>query len=177
MLMNLAVMTVLSAASPHDALVSLLSRIEQMPSAKELQKLTPTPESLLVEVASDAGEHVYVRERAVSLMGEYPSAASDLIKLTRDRVPSVRQSAAYVLGRHFGATQPDLVLGALRPLLKDARVSVRKQVVRALSHVHSKAVVAVLQQRLAHEADPGVREFIYSRALQLEASQKSVAAR
>lgn len=177
MLIALALSAVLSVASPHEELVSLLSRIDQMPSKIELKKITPEPAGLLADVALDVREHAFVRERAVSLLGEYSTALSDLVKLTRDRSPSVRQIAAYVLGRHFGATHPDEVLAALKPLLKDTRISVRKQVVRGLSHVQSKAVVAVLQQRLAHEADPAMREFIFARALQLEASQKTVAAR
>ena len=177
MLIGLALAAVLSTASPHEELVSLLSRIDHMPSKSELQKLRAEPAGLLSDIAIDVREHSYVRERAVSLLGEYPSAVADLIRLTRDRLPAVRQIAAYVLGRHFGASDPDQVLAALKPLLKDPRISVRKQVVRGLSHVQSRAVVAVLQQRLAHESDPGMREFIYARALQLEAGQKTVAVR
>lgn len=169
------------AASPHDRAVSLLSRIDDMPSTKELQKLTPEPAGLLADIAIDQSEHSYVRERAIALLGEYPTraVAQELIRLTKDKTPSIRASAAYVLGRHFGATMADDVLTALKPLLKDARPGVRKTTVRALTHVQKREVVAVLNQRLAHENDPALREFIYSRALQLDAAydKETLAAR
>lgn len=169
------------AASPHDRLVSLLSKIDDMPTTRELQKLTPEPASLLGDIAIDQDEHSYVRERAISLLGEYPTVAvaKELMRLTRDKTPSIRASAAYVLGRHFGATMADDVLAALKPLLKDARPGVRKTTVRALTHVQKKEVVGVLNQRLAHESDPAVRELIYNRALQLNAAYdaETVAAR
>jgi HEAT repeat protein len=184
MLFVLAIVAAAAAPSektPHDRLVALLSKIDDTPTAKELMRLTPEPAGLLADVAIDPSEHVYVRERAISLLGEYntKAVANELVRLTKDKVPAICGSAAYVLGRHFGEPMPDLVLAALKPLLKDPRPGVRKVTVRALSHVPKKEVVAVLNQRLAHENDPAVRELIYHRALQLSASfdRPSVAAR
>ncbi|MCC6805938.1 MAG: HEAT repeat domain-containing protein [Deltaproteobacteria bacterium] len=161
--------------------MTVLSRIEDWPTQKDLAKITPEPAGLLADVAADQREHAYVRERAIALLGAYPSnaVALELIRLTKDRTPAIRQSAAAVLGRHFGASQPDEVLVALKPLLKDTNKSVRKQAIRAISYVHKREVVGVLTQRLALENDPALREFLYHRALQLEATfeKNTVAAR
>jgi len=165
--------------TPREQLRTLLSRIEETPTASELTTVVARPEATLVDLARDQNEHGYVRERAIHALGAFkvPWVEVELGRLLRDRAPVIWRTAAYVLGRQFGQLMPDDVFASLEPMLKDPHTSVRRQAVRGLSHVPKKEVVAALTQRLALEQDAGLRELIFNRALQLQAAFKPVSVR
>jgi HEAT repeat protein/glycerophosphoryl diester phosphodiesterase len=76
-----------------------------------------------------------------------------LIKLLKNRHPSIKQNAVWALG--FCGTKDSAVY--IQPLLKDKNPEVRREAVLALGRLGNARSVPVLIDALKTETDPGVR--------------------
>ena len=158
----------------HDKIEAQLASLD---APLNVAALSANPQGELVAIARDPGEHAFVRQRAVAALAYFvtPEIGVELARLCASTQLAVRTTAAYVLGRYFSDKMADQVFAVLRPLLADANLAVRTQAARAMSFVHTQDAVGALTQRLSFEKDPELRDFIFTRARQLQTRLKSLA--
>lgn len=102
-----------------------------------------------------------LRQSAIHALGgmgaEGKSAVPTLLKLLRDKSPSIHSAAGSTLSVIARAV-PEDVVPALTALARDPDVEVRRSVVLALSRTEAQEAIPVFRQAL-EDADQGVRVF------------------
>jgi len=163
--MRWAVALLLAVLAPCPALAqdaaavrTMLSGVEDAPSAAEWEALGPGVIAVLVELHDERRELPIVRLRAVWAARFFPSAESRgfLERVVRTEGGLVRRTAAESLAAAFGAS----AVPSLAPLLSDADPAVREGVIRALGRLGGAAASAALRSHRAAEADADLRALV-----------------
>jgi len=145
-------------AGPQRAVVEAqLDGIEQPPTAKSLKAIPGVVDELL-EIAQDSDASRTHRAKAVHALGHFPQAETRAVlesALLGDDAKLAR-GAAYALGNGWG----DAAVPTLRSALASTDTQLRIAAAASLGNVGSAQARVALDQRLAIESVPAVRESI-----------------
>lgn len=152
-----------SAPQPSDeALVAMLSGIEDGPSPGEWARIGPAVVPALARIAADASQPGFVRLRAIQAAGLFatPDSRALLRRALRSRDAMTLREAALAMQRAFGAD----ALADVAPLLSHRDTAVREAAIRALGAIArgqdaraAADAVGQLRRRLAREDDAVLR--------------------
>ena len=136
----------------------LLDATEALPREAEWAPLGPAALGELLGLVRDPETPETQRTRAVAALAvvAHPEAAAQLEALLRDPSTPIplRAAAVFALGRRAGHS----ALPALSPLLRDGSEQVRASAARALGRLGGSEARKVLEEQLALEEHPTVRE-------------------
>jgi HEAT repeat protein len=141
-----------------EAVVALLSGIEDVPARAEWEAMGPTVIPVLARIVTDHGHPGFIRLRAIQVAGAFatPQGRALLRRALRDREPLLVREAVLALERAFGsAALPDIA-----PLLAHPDTAVREAAILALGSMGTEAARMHLRRRLDREPDEVLREEI-----------------
>lgn len=130
-------------------------------SPRTLSALVADPVGALLEVVDDRAQPVFVRARALSLLGHYLESRTftALLRMARHEEPELRIKALkglrYVAEKMPAAGEDPMLVAALNDGLVDRDRFVRMQAVRACTAVPAQH--SALQRARESERDAGVR--------------------
>ena len=138
-----------------------LQALDSAPTAAQLQRAGgPHTAALLAQVAEDAKEGQFVRNRAIGLLSLLPDPASEarLAKLLQLPDDALRATAALAWLAGPAHRQPTGADKAIAALVADRAAAVRSATARGLGYLTDKPLARALAVRQrAHETDPSVR--------------------
>jgi hypothetical protein len=147
-------------AALREQVEGLLNGYERMPTDEEWKRIGPDALGVLEQIYLDATALPSRRTRAVASMAQVdnPAAADKLKEILQDGRVDVqyRSTAALALGSRMGSS----AVPALEPALKDRDGRVREASARAMARLGSPEARRSLEEQLAKEEDPAVREVI-----------------
>ncbi len=139
---------------------SLLNGYERMPTDEDWKAVGPEALGVLEQIYRDPKALPSRRTRAVASMAQVDHpAAGDTLKaiLQNPRVEAqYRSTAALALGARLGSFAVPVLEGSL----KDGDGAVREATARAMGRVGGPDARRSLEEQLANEQDPAVREVI-----------------
>lgn len=146
------------AGDLREPVLTLLSGIEDPPSAESFAPLGQGVEAELLEIAQDGEVSRSKRARAVHALGWYPSAATQgyLEQMLGSNDRLMARKAAYALANGWA----DGAVPVLSLALQDQDVQLRVAAARALDSIDSAASRAALVERLAQETNATVQSTI-----------------
>lgn len=157
-LLALATARPAAAGELREPVMTLLSGVEDTPTASELQALGPAAGAELLEIAADPDVARSKRGRAVHALGWFPSDQTrgflDQTLQSDDKYLARKAVRALATGWQDGA------LPALTPALQSDDVQLRIATVRALGDISSPKARALLDDRLAVETNGAVQDTI-----------------
>lgn len=136
----------------REAMLSTLRGIDTVPTAEAMQDRFPGGEALLLEIAKDTEQTLYVRKRATTLLSAYPTTetvrALESIASDDDRL---RPYAVYTLARTFAENPTEQIVDKVAAYLDDSDLEVRKYTVRGLRWMRHDAARTALQKAAASD--------------------------
>jgi len=154
------------AGPQRDAVLDVLSGIEQPPTQEVLLALGDSVTEELLEIALDSSVPVTRRGRAITALAFFPTDPVRAFlesQLAEGESPLFRRKAAGALAAGWGVAALPLLQGAL----EDSDAQLRIATVGALAQIDDEAARTMLQERLVTEADPTVKDTI-TKALKAE---------
>jgi HEAT repeat protein len=141
-------------AGDRAVITDMLRPIDTVPNADALKERFPSGEALLVTIATDTDENLYVRKRATTLLSVYGTAdaARGLETIAADA--ELRPFAVYTLARAFGANADSGLVARIANFLEDDSLEVREWTVRGLRWVRHDDARSLLERVAADDSEP-----------------------
>jgi HEAT repeat protein len=141
----------------RDALVTMLSGFEDVPTLAQIRALGPSTVPMLIALHDDTQVIQPVRLRAVQAMAAFttPEARTFLLRVIHDPAESpvmVRRATA-ALAQSQGAT----AIPQITPLLTSQERAIREGAIEALGSIGTPAARQALVDHQAHETDAALR--------------------
>ncbi len=150
------------ADSLRDRVELALSSHERLPDRQQLLRMAPDVDRVLREIIEQPSRRALARARALLLLGQFPSAASErtLRQVIRARASASGGLPALELQQALAgyvAVAGKASLEVLRPFLAHAQVDVRRAAVGLVGQLRTPRALQLLQARRAVESSPMVR--------------------
>jgi len=127
---------------------AMLGAVDIVPTAESLARTVSDPRDSLIRAALQPRQSIWLRLRAISLLGLFPDTKvrGALDQLKDDPIPNIRGLALYCLGRIYGERADARLFRSLSAGVLDAQHEVREYAVRALGWTRYPGVSLLLEQ-------------------------------